>query len=395
MRRRLVAVLALAVVLAAAGWLGARALLDVDRHRGAIVSLLADTTGWRAEVGPLSLGLAPGAAIRGDRPVLRDPRGVSELRASDLVVRARLGPLVGRRLEARELLFLRPTLRLGRAPDGQLVLPPLAAVARGAAGLGQARLVEIRLRGGRVEIPPPPGDTGAALGLEDLEAVFVPATGRLWGRARIAGKGTVSWLGTAGGRLEIRAEALPLAPVLARAGLGAAGIRGRFDGTVVREGGGALAIEGALADLAGPGDRGWPEVRVDVRIEPPGAGRLPLAGTLAAGPLVVEVSGHVGRDPRLSLAVHDAPAADLLAALGGLVDLPFAAAGGGALSGSADLRAGAGPLAVRWELAGALDRVELSGGPTIRAARVEASSAGGGVVTGTVSGDLLGGTLRV
>ena len=398
-RRRWLLVPVLVAALAVGGWLAVRALFDVGRHRAAVAELLAETTGWRAATGPLSLALFPAAAIDISGVTLVDPRGVSRLEARRAVVHARLVPLVGRRLEAREIELLRPELHLGRR-EARLVGPPLGAVARAARNGTGERLVEVRVRGGRVVVPPPaaarPGT--ADLVLEDVAAVFVPATGRLWGSARIDAGGRVQWLGHAGRRLEIDVDGLPAGLLASWLGLpGPEG--GQVSGHAVRDPAGALEIDARGTDLDLPPAGAWRDVRVEGVLAAPGGEARPLEGTVHVAGLAIGLAGSLGSAPRLALSVRQAPAVPLLALAHPLVGFAIGASGPGTVDGSLDLvtpPGGDGVPEWRWEGRGRFARLAPAPGlPGLTGARAEARGGSRSPVSIRASGGLAGGRARL
>ncbi len=397
MRRRVWIALGAIALLVPGAWFGAGAMLGVDRHRTAVAELLAETTGWHAKVGPLSLALAPGAVIALDGLELSDARGASRLSAGRAVLRARLAPLVGRRLEIREIEILRPVIRLGRQ-GGRLGLPPLAAVARAAKGGGAARLLELRVRGGRVAGP---DDGGASpVALSDLSLVFVPATGRLWGSGRVEGGGHVRWLGKAGDRLEIEFDGVDAALVADRFDLAPPGIAGRVSGRAVLGSTGRLDVEALLTELAGPGGP-WPDVTLALGIEPAGADGRPLEGTAGLGDVELAVSGVLGGRSRLTLVTRDAPTGAAVPLLARLVLLPLDTTGGGRLDGTLDLQVvpGEGDAAPRfvrrWEVRATAAGVRpVPGLPlTVTGASFDAAGRDGSPAEARVVGRLAGGRI--
>lgn len=188
--------------------------IDPERYRPELEAAIAQATGWRAELGAIEVTIWGGLAIRISPVRLAAPDAASSLEIEAVDLKGALRPLLQGTLVIDTVLAQRPKLTLVRGPDGlwPLPLPPepanTAAPQGGGAGSGGfgVTIGELTARGGTLRLIDRGAAPGGTLALQELNALYAPRTGRLWGQARFAaGPGKLSWQGsvTEGVQLDI------------------------------------------------------------------------------------------------------------------------------------------------------------------------------------------------
>ncbi len=241
--RLLAAALASLLVLAAAAAAIVPPMLDWNRYRGAIASLAASAIGHPVRIdGPVSLSLLPEPVLTASRIGVADEAGHFALTARALRLRVALGPLLGGRIDARDLTLTGAALWLAwplgfrpdvarlpawltglaaRVEDGRLLIGGFsltgidATLARDplTGTLAAAGIATLYGRSWRftAHLSPPGGDGSAALALTlDGEGALAGTGGRFSGQMAADG----SFAGRVSGRGGDLSLLLP-APVMA------------------------------------------------------------------------------------------------------------------------------------------------------------------------------------
>ena len=131
LRLRWFVILGSLVTLVGIGLLLLPRLVDVERFRGRIDQALREQTGWNPEIGEIRFSVLRGLVLAVSPARLEAPEGGSSFEIDSLEVHARLGPLLGGKLEVQSIVLRRPRIELVRksAADGWIVpeLPTTAS----------------------------------------------------------------------------------------------------------------------------------------------------------------------------------------------------------------------------------------------------------------------------
>ncbi len=280
-------------------------LVDVERFRPQIETVLRDSTGWEAELGDIELSLFRGAL--GVSPAsLTAPGGdTSKIEIERIDVRAALLPLLRKQLRVESIRLVRPEIRLVR-PDGATgwVIPVAEAAGAGArdrpagkkptdprkedtdrataasgeAG-GKARrfavvVEEIGVRDGSLMIEDRAVTPAIRFDMTDVTSSFFPADSGLTGRLTLGeDDGRASWRGQVGRTIEITLEGLKTEVLQAFLGPDLIHGGGSFSGEITL--GFPLRIEGNLVGKGltlVSGERPFDRAGLELVIAPDGLG---------------------------------------------------------------------------------------------------------------------------
>ncbi len=229
------------VVLVLAVGLILPALVDVERFRPQIESVLQDSTGWEAELGGIELSLFRGAL--GVSPAsLTAPGGeTSKIEIGRIDVKAALLPLLRKELRVESIRLVRPEIRLVRPDEATGWVVPVAetsgtgeagapaetvnprtddTVSADSASSGPAEsgeetpgfsvvVEEIGVRDGSLSIEDRAVTPAMQFEMSGVTSSFFPADGGITGKLTLGDEaGMASWRGQVGKAIEVTLDGL-------------------------------------------------------------------------------------------------------------------------------------------------------------------------------------------
>ena len=432
-RRWILWALGVAVVLVLAAGLILPSLIDVERFRPQIESVLQESTGWDAELGEVELSLFRGTL--GVSPAsLTAPGGeTSKIEIGRIDVKVALLPLLRKELRVERIRLVRPEIHLVRPDETTGWIVPIAsendasdgspgdrspaepatpeagassgsegtaAASAGSDSGGFAVVVEeIGVRDGKLRIEDRAVTPAMTFEMNEVTSSFFPADSGITGRLELgAGAGAVRWRGQVGKTIEVTLENLQtellqtfLGPDLIHGG-------GLLSGEVTL--GFPLRVEGNLTAeglTLVSGERPFDSAGLDFVISPLGLGwQLETLEFDGDGARVVG-GGPLSPAIALQLELPDTPLETALRASESVLPLPIEVVAPGSLSATIRVDQPEGGE-LTYEAAGKFSAAEVRPGELLPAARdVEATFAldrAGRLEVEIVNGAIAGGPAR-
>ncbi len=306
-RRWILWALGVVVVLALAAGLILPGLVDVERFRPQIESVLQESTGWDAKLGDIELSLFRGTLSVSPASLTAPGGDTSRIEIGRIDVKVALLPLLSKELRIERIRLVRPEILLVRPDEATGWIVPIAAIENESAetsgdraavevpdtevaaaetgdGSGDAAgdpsggfaviIDEIGVRDGILRIEDRAVTPAMVFEMNGVTSSFFPADGGITGRLTLGdGAGEASWRGQVGRTIEVTLDGLQtellhsfLGPDLIHGG-------GRLSGEVTLDF--PLRVEGNLsADglTLVSGERPFDSASLDFVISPLGLG---------------------------------------------------------------------------------------------------------------------------
>lgn len=320
-RRRLLvlAAVALAVLLLAAS-IALPLLLQVERHRGRIEQALAETTGWNAELGELSLSFRGGVSVKAAPVRLSAPDGDSSIEVGAITIGADVLPLFRGDLNVRRVDVVEPKIVLVRPDAGRGWVIPLLSAEESPAGekpgaggfalsVGRVSATRGEVRFEDRSVAPPRVFT-----LEEVDFEIEPETLAFAGSAAIpGGDGRLTWSGEPDGPATLTLQSVTTDSVGAWLGTDALGGGGSLEGEVTVDLPAAVAgrISVQRLRLSG-GDQPLERAEVEFMLAAAGTGWNVDRLEMRSGQARVVGSGTLVPDLDLELVLGATPLEDVL-----------------------------------------------------------------------------------
>lgn len=403
-RRWILWALGAVVLLVLAAGLILPSLVDVERFRPQIVSVLQESTGWDAELGEIELSLFRGAL--GVSPAsLTAPGGdTSKIEIERIDVKAALLPLLRKELRIESIRLVRPEIQLVRpdestgwvvpiassertAGDGAPDKPAAATQAAPAEGTDAADLDapevsgetggnfavvidEIGVRDGLFRIEDRAMTPAMSFEMNGVTLSFFPADGGITGKLNLGGgAGGASWRGQVGKAIEVTLEDLNTELLQAFLGPDLIHGGGRLSGEITL--GFPLRVEGNLtADglTLVSGERPFDQAGLDFVISPHGLGwQLDKLEFNGDGARVIG-GGSLSPAIALQLELPDTPLETALRASESVLPLPIEVVAPGSLDATIRVDQPEGG-ALTYEASGNFSAAEVRPGELLPAAK--------------------------
>jgi hypothetical protein len=430
-RRWILWALGVVVVLTLAAGLILPSLVDVERFRPQIESVLQESTGWDAKLGDIELSLFRGALSVSPASLTAPGGDTSKIEIGRIDVKVALLPLLSKELRIESIRLVRPEIQLVRPDEATGWVVPIAA-SRDAAS-GDTRSERVAAEPPDAEAPEPGAteavDAGSESGgfavvideigvrdgvlrIEDravtpamnfemngVTSSFFPADGGITGRLTLGdNSGEVSWRGQVGQTIEVTLEDLQTELLQAFLGPDLIHGGGRLSGQVTLSS--PLRVEGNLSAKGLTlisGERPFDDAGLDFVISPLGLGwqleKLEFNGDGA------RVIGRGSLSPSIALRLElpETPLETALRAAESVLPLPIEVVAPGSLDATIRVDQPEGGE-LTYEASGNFSAAEVRPGELLPAAKdVQATFAldrAGRLEVQIVNGTIAGGSAR-